>query len=102
MPRLLLCTKVRKDDDRSRRPLWFDTSSASEDVIAWRLAQLSADEMVAALGLSSAPPVVRAPTRAALFAFSVPLGRTLARFDTRIEALGIARAAAAALADLEA
>jgi hypothetical protein len=71
-------------------------------VLHWRLAQLSADEMVAALGLAGAPPIVRAPIRAALLAFSVPLGRILARFDARIEDLGVARAAAAALADLEA
>jgi hypothetical protein len=71
-------------------------------VLEWTLAKLSADEMVAALGLAGAPPAVRAPVRAALLMFSVPLGRTLARFDARIAELGVGRAAAAALADLDA
>jgi 1-acyl-sn-glycerol-3-phosphate acyltransferase len=38
--------------------------------------------------------------QAALFGASLPLGRTLSRFDGRIDPLGVARAADAALADL--
>jgi hypothetical protein len=64
------------------------------------LARLSADEIVAALGLADAPHLLRTPLRAALFTFSLPLGRTLARFDARIETCGVAHAAASVLADL--
>jgi hypothetical protein len=64
------------------------------------LARLSADEMVAALGLASAPAAVRVPLRTVLLSCSLPLGRILARFDARIDELGLAHAAAAALADL--
>jgi hypothetical protein len=56
--------------------------------------------MVSALGLVRAPRLVR---RAAVFAFSTlsrRLGKVLARFDQRVGALGIARAAAMALSDL--
>jgi hypothetical protein len=64
------------------------------------LARLSAEEMVAALGLAAAPTAVRVPLRAALSVFSLPLGRILARFDARIDRLGLAHAAAATLLDL--
>jgi 1-acyl-sn-glycerol-3-phosphate acyltransferase len=56
--------------------------------------------MVGALGLGTAPPPVRAIVRAALVAISMPLARVLARFDARIDAFGLARAAAMALTDL--
>jgi len=55
---------------------------------------------VDALGLEGAPGLVRDAVRAAFWFASVPLGRILARFDSRIGDSGIARAAAAALDDL--
>lgn len=64
------------------------------------LARLSAEEIVAALRLASAPAPARAAVRAAFAAVSRPLGRVLARFDARIAEDGLARAAAAALEDL--
>jgi hypothetical protein len=63
------------------------------------LARLSADEIVAALKLARAPAVARALVRVAFTAVSSPLGRTLARFDARIESAGVSGAAAAALGD---
>jgi hypothetical protein len=56
--------------------------------------------MVDALGLKGAPALVRAAVRAGFWFASVPLGRILARFDSRIAQYGIAHAAAAALSDL--
>lgn len=64
------------------------------------LARLSADEMVSALGLASAPWPVRAAVRTAFRGISTPLGRVLARFDRHIESKGLAAAAAGALEDL--
>jgi 1-acyl-sn-glycerol-3-phosphate acyltransferase len=64
------------------------------------IAELSADEMVASLNLASAPAALRAIIRSALSAVSRPLGRVLARFDARIDAFGLARAATMALTDL--
>lgn len=72
----------------------------SNDALERVLARLSADEIVSALGLATSPKPVQAVVRAAFCAMSTPLGRVLARFDARIDALGIARAAAAALEDL--
>ena len=66
------------------------------------LARLSADEMVSALKLASAPAFARAAARAAFLRASVPLARVLARFDERVASLGVARAAADALVDLSA
>lgn len=70
--------------------------------LSLQLAHTSADEMVSALGLSGVPSPLRRGFRRAFSFASVPLGRTLARFDARITELGIDRAAAHALADLEA
>jgi hypothetical protein len=64
------------------------------------LTRLSADEIVSALRLSSAPPALQAVVRAGFAAVSSPLGRVLSRFDERVGRQGIARAAAAALEDL--
>jgi hypothetical protein len=64
------------------------------------LARLSADEIVSGLGFAAAPPAVRTMVRAAFSAVSIPLARVLVRFDARIDALGLANAAAAALTDL--
>jgi 1-acyl-sn-glycerol-3-phosphate acyltransferase len=64
------------------------------------LASLSADELVAALGLADAPAPVRALTRAGFAAVSAPLGRALARFDHRIATRGLPGAAGALLDDL--
>lgn len=70
--------------------------------LAERLAGSSADEMVAALGLGRAPRAARRGIRALLWRVSVPLGRTLARFDAAVTEVGIARAASQALSALEA
>jgi hypothetical protein len=64
------------------------------------LAELSSEELVAALGIARAPAPLRAAARAAFRAVSLPLGRALARFDKSIEALGVSRAAAEMLDDL--
>lgn len=64
------------------------------------LARLSGDEIVSALGLASARPAIRTVVRAFFSAASTPLGRVLARFDARVASMGLARAAALALADL--
>jgi 1-acyl-sn-glycerol-3-phosphate acyltransferase len=64
------------------------------------LASLSADELVAAIGLAEASAPARAVAAAAFAAVSAPLGRALARFDDRIETLGPTAAAAAMLTDL--
>ena len=55
---------------------------------------------MAALGLAEAPAIVRAVARSGFWFASAPLGRILARFDSRIAQRGIARAAADALDDL--
>jgi hypothetical protein len=73
-----------------------------DEDLARTLARISADEIVAALGLERAPRVVRTAVRTASFEVSRPLGRLLARFDARIAERGLARAAAGAIADLEA
>ena len=64
------------------------------------LAALSAEELVAALGLGGAPSAARALAHVAFTAVSVPLGRALARFDRCIEQEGMATAAAGMLEDL--
>jgi hypothetical protein len=64
------------------------------------LAGISADEMVAALGLPGLPESLRAALRRAFLGISTPLGRTLARFDARIAPTGIGAAATAALEEL--
>jgi Acyltransferase len=76
--------------------------SAPTSADARTIARISADEMVSALGLSRAPSAVQGAARAAFMKVSFRLGRVLARFDSGIGELGIARAAARALADLEA
>ncbi len=73
--------------------------SASKD-LERVLASLSADELVAAMGLKNAPGPVRRAARAAFTAVSVPLGRALARFDSGIETGGVSAAAARMLEDL--
>lgn len=78
-----------------------DDPSASRD-LERVLARLSADELVAAIGLKSAPAAARALARAAFTAVSVPLGRALAQFDSRIETSGVSAAAARMLDNLEA
>jgi Acyltransferase len=72
----------------------------SADPLADTLAKLSADEMVRALGLSDASRAMRAITGAAFWAVARPLGIVLARFETRIERIGLAAAAAFAMRDL--
>jgi 1-acyl-sn-glycerol-3-phosphate acyltransferase len=63
------------------------------------LARLSAEEIVSALKLDGAPMAIRAAVRTAFVAVSAPLGRVLARFDSRIAERGICNAAAGALTD---
>jgi hypothetical protein len=65
-----------------------------------RLARTSADEIVAALGLSRAPALLRGALRRAFSAISTPLGRVLAHFDANIEQTGMTHAAETALAQL--
>jgi hypothetical protein len=78
-----------------------DEPSTSKD-LERVLASLSADELVAAIGLKNAPAPARDVARAAFAAVSAPLGRALARFDHRIETGGVSAAAAGMLDDLEA
>jgi hypothetical protein len=77
-----------------------DASVPSARALEGRLARLSAEEIVAALGLTGAPPAVRSMIRMSFTTVSAPLGRVLARFDTRIGTLGLAAAAATTLAEL--
>ena len=72
----------------------------SNEAIAENLARLSAHEMVSALGLAGAAPVVQRVAGVAFSTVSRPLGRILARFDGRIDSVGLPGAAAAALSDL--
>jgi len=58
-----------------------------------RLAQLSASEMVAALGVHSAPRLVQRGLALPFYAASRRLGRTLAALDDAIEARGLPTAA---------
>lgn len=68
------------------------------DPLARELADLSGEEMVAALGLGAAPAWVRRAGRAAFAVPSRPVGRALARFDRRIGEVGLPAAAREALA----
>jgi hypothetical protein len=81
-----------------RRPTRRDATPARD--LEQALADLSSEELVAALGLGRAPAPLRAAARAAFRAVSLPLGKALARFDDRIEAVGVSRAAAWMLDDL--
>jgi hypothetical protein len=83
---------------RNPQPLAYDPLVQTE--LERSLAALSAAELVDALGLAGAPSAARALARVAFTAFSVPLGRALARFDRRIEEDGVAAAAAGMLDDL--
>lgn len=75
-------------------------SGRSPDSLEAIVARHSAEEMVAALGLSRAPSLVRGVVRAAFSLASVPLGRVLARFDRSVAERGLADAATAALDEL--
>jgi acyltransferase-like protein len=72
----------------------------SVDLLADRLARLSAEEIVHALGLSGAPRSARAMVGAAFVTIARPLSIVLARFEARIERVGLAAAAAFALGEL--
>jgi len=61
------------------------------------IAELSAAEMVAALGIKKARPVVRKVLRWPFWTASRRIGRTLAQFDLDTEVDGLPRAAARAL-----
>jgi hypothetical protein len=88
-------------DDAGDAPDTRDARGGPEHPdLALSLARLSADELVAALGMARAPAPARLAARGAFAAVSVPLGRALARFDHGIETLGLSGAAAAVLADL--
>jgi 1-acyl-sn-glycerol-3-phosphate acyltransferase len=64
------------------------------------LAELSADEMAAALGLFAEGTRLREATKSLLRCASAPLGRALARFDTGVAARGISAAAQTVLEEL--
>ena len=68
-------------------------ASASELAIARRLEELSVAEIVAAAGAKGAPALVRHAVELAARVPSRRLGRTLARFDTRIGEVGLGAAA---------
>jgi hypothetical protein len=70
------------------------------DTLALRLARTSRDEMVAALGLARAPRPLRGAAGLVFERASRPLGRVLARFDSRISQVGVDRAAAETLSSL--
>lgn len=74
--------------------------AAPSGALEQALAELSSEELVAALGIGRAPAPLRAAARAAFRAVSLPLGKALARFDESIEALGVSRAAAEMLDNL--
>jgi hypothetical protein len=73
----------------TRRTSAYDAVVNDSDSLVRLLARRSADEMVASLGLTTAPSVLRAAVREAFVLASVPLGRVLARFDGRIDRVGI-------------
>jgi hypothetical protein len=81
-----------------RQPTRPDPSPSGD--LERELAELSAEELVAALGLGHAPAPLRGAARAAFRAISLPLGKALARFDHRIQTVGVSRAAAGMLDDL--
>ena len=64
------------------------------------LARICCEETVASLGLSRAPGWVQRLSRAAIAVPSRPFARTFARFDRRIEEIGIPAAAGETLASL--
>lgn len=66
--------------------------------LARELAAISAHEMVAALGMGSAPRLVRRGLALPLFAASRGLGKTLAAFERDLSARGLPQAAGGALA----
>ncbi|MGE5785003.1 MAG: 1-acyl-sn-glycerol-3-phosphate acyltransferase [Myxococcales bacterium] len=76
------------------------TTLASLSSLELSLAQHSADEIVAALGLRNCPEWIQRGVAGAFIRVSLPLGRTLARFDARIATHGISQAAAQALQEL--
>jgi 1-acyl-sn-glycerol-3-phosphate acyltransferase len=67
--------------------------------LAQQLAQLSADEMVSALGVREGPRWLRAGLSLPFRGLSRSLGRTLARMDRRVTEVGLPEAAGGALAD---
>jgi 1-acyl-sn-glycerol-3-phosphate acyltransferase len=73
------------------------TSSSATATLARELAQLSAQEMLSALGASQAPRPLRRGLALALFAVSRRLGSTLATFDLSVNELGLPEAARRAL-----
>jgi len=66
-------------------------------VLARQLARLSAREMVSALGVRSAPPLLQRGLSLPFYAASLSLGRTLATFEHELASLGLPEAAAGAL-----
>jgi len=75
-----------------------DTELDPMTPLARRLAQLSALEMVAALGVRSGPRLVRKGLALPFFAASRGLARTLATLEREVASHGLPEAAAAALA----
>jgi 1-acyl-sn-glycerol-3-phosphate acyltransferase len=71
--------------------------SRRQHALELKLSELSAEEMVAALGFGSAGPMVRKVLGWPFWMASRPIGRTLAQFDLDTTAAGLSRAAASAL-----
>ena len=71
--------------------------SRRQPALEQKLARLSADEMVAALGIRSGGPTVRRVLGWPFWMASRPFGRTLAQFDLDTRAAGLSLAATSAL-----
>jgi 1-acyl-sn-glycerol-3-phosphate acyltransferase len=72
-----------------------------EREIAREIARLSAEEMLASIGLpTGAPSIVRRAVAAPFLSLSKRLGRALSGFDSRVVEMGIADAAARVLEEL--
>src|SRR5215471_201079 len=71
--------------------------SRRQHALELELAELSAAEMVAALGIRNTGPTARKLLAWPFLMASRPIGRTLAQFDLDTTAAGLCRAAASAL-----
>src|SRR5882762_3241643 len=72
-------------------------SRADAHALEVKLAELSANEMVAAMGVKTAPPVVNKVLRWPFWTASRRVGRTLAQFDLDAGSAGLPHAATRAL-----
>lgn len=101
MVRRFACGAARLDAAVDRRAPTLCSRRMREQPNATEvsLAQRSAEEMVLAAGLRDVPQWLRDALARALFHASLPLARTLARFDADLESTGLHAAAATALAE---